>query len=103
MIQLLHYFYVLSAFVVFISIGIVFSQSIRRNALTVASAKIGLLAHHGMYGGMITCNIFNMAFADTEIKFCMFLIVAVVNFFLYWNFEKLLSVRKYREILKSNP
>jgi len=96
--------YVLSVLVGLISIAFVLYQSIMDyRIVTRTMAKLGILAHHGMYGGMITCNIINMVFTDTELKGAIFLLVVLANFFIYWNFESLSTIKKYRSVLNSTP
>lgn len=93
---LIGYIYVLSVLIGLVSIAFVLYQSIMDyRIVTRTMAKLGILAHHGMYGGMITCNIINMVFTDTELKSAIFLAVVLANFFIYWNFEGLPTIEVF--------
>ena len=92
--------YTLSFVVAIVSIGIVLSQRSKKT-MGKLGARIGLLAYHGMYGGMITCNIFNLFLTKSTGHYAIYIIVILANGYLYWNFDKMRTVRRYREILDS--
>jgi hypothetical protein len=91
--------YAMSFVVALVSTGIVLSQRSKNNTSPLG-ARVGLLAHHGMYGGVLTCNLFNLLLTETSGNRILYAIVVIANTYLYMNIDKLRKVRKYKEILK---
>ncbi len=96
---LIGFIYSASFVIALVSIGVYFAQKYYFGIKDRVDAKLGILSYHGMYGGMITCNIFNLFFATQPIQQTVFILVVFANGYLYWNMESLNPVKECRKIL----